>query len=145
MLANGIENGSCHCGYNFKLDSPLSTSLPSPFSSWISARIQNWEALLPTSFAKWRLWRKLKLAYYSLSECATNYVDFGRLSSLVELNLSGNNFFSLLSGIGVLHKLRVLRMSYCTNRLSISELPSNLKPLDAIGCTSMERVRLSTL
>ncbi|KAL9381643.1 hypothetical protein Peur_024678 [Populus x canadensis] len=159
LFADGIENEQflasiehlkyvrklSLCGYNFNLDSPSSTSWPSPISSWISASIPNWETLLPTSFTGWRLLRKLRLAYYGLSERATNSVDFGCFSSLVELNLSGNNFFSLPSGIGVLPKLRVLRVSYCSNLVSISELPSNLKFLDAIGCTSMERVRLPVL
>uniref|UniRef100_A0A6N2MJN6 NB-ARC domain-containing protein n=1 Tax=Salix viminalis TaxID=40686 RepID=A0A6N2MJN6_SALVM len=56
-----------------------------------------------------------------------------------ELNLSGNNFFSLPSSISVLPKLQLLRVSHCRNLVSISELPSNLKFLDAIGCKSMER------
>uniref|UniRef100_A0A6N2KED8 TIR domain-containing protein n=1 Tax=Salix viminalis TaxID=40686 RepID=A0A6N2KED8_SALVM len=42
----------------------------------------------------------------------------------------------------VLPKLQLLRVSHCRNLVSISELPSNLKLLDAIGCKSMERVRL---
>ena len=159
LFADGIENEQflasiehlkyvrklSLCGYNFNLDSPSSPSWPSPISSWMSTSVLDWKALLPTSFTGWRLLRKLRLAYYGLSERATNSVDFGCLSSLVELNLSGNNFFSLPSGIGVLPKLRVLRVSYCGNLVSISELPSNLKFLDAIGCTSMERVRLPVL
>ncbi|XP_073262841.1 disease resistance protein Roq1-like isoform X2 [Populus alba] len=157
LLADGIENEQflasiehlkyvrklSLCGYNFNLDSSSSTSWPSPISSWISASVLDWKALLPTSFSTgWRLLRKLRLAYYGLSERATNCVDFGCLSSLVELNLSGNNFFSLPSGIEVLPKLQVLRVSYCSNLVSISELPSNLKLLEATGCTSLERVRL---
>ena len=125
-------------GYNFNADAPLYTSWSSP----ISSSVLDWKALLPTCFTGWRLLRKLRLAYYGLSERATNSVDFGCLSSLEELNLSGNNFSSLPSGIDVLPKLGLLRVSYCSNLVSISELPSNLKFLDAIGCTSMEKVRL---
>uniref|UniRef100_A0A6N2LLQ0 TIR domain-containing protein n=1 Tax=Salix viminalis TaxID=40686 RepID=A0A6N2LLQ0_SALVM len=89
-----------------------------------------------------KLLRKLRLAYYGLSERITNCVDLGGLVYLEELNLSGNNFSSLPSSISVLPKLQLLRVSHCRNLVSISELPSNLKFLDAIGCKSMERVRL---
>jgi len=156
LLADGIENEQflssiehlkyvrklSLCGYNFNLDAPSSPSWPSPISSWMSTSVLDWKALLPTSFTGWRLLRKLRLAYYGLSECSLNCVDFGGLSSLEELNLSGNKFFSLPYGINVLPKLGVLRVRNCSNLVSISELPSNLKFLDAIGCTSMERVRL---
>jgi len=130
------------CGYNFNADAPSSTSWPSPISSWISASVLDWKAMLPTCFTSWRLLRKLRLAYYGLSEGTTNCVDLGGLFSLEELNLSGNNFFSLPSSISVLPKLQLLRVSHCRNLVSISELPSNLKFLDAIGCKSMERVEL---
>ncbi|KAG5223849.1 TMV resistance protein [Salix suchowensis] len=130
------------CGYNFNADAPSCTSWPSPISSWISASVLDWKALLPPCFTSWRLLRKLRLAYYGLSERTTNCVDLGGLFSLEELNLSGNNFFSLPSSISVLPKLQLLRVSHCRNLVSILELPSNLKFLDAIGCKSMERVRL---
>ncbi|KAG5235150.1 TMV resistance protein [Salix suchowensis] len=130
------------CGYNFNTDAPSSTSWPSPISAWISASVLDWKALLPTCFTSWRLLRKLRLAYCGLSERTTNCVDLGGLIALEELNLSGNNFFSLPSSINVLPKLQLLRVSHCRNLVSISELPSNLKLLDAIGCKSMERVRL---
>uniref|UniRef100_A0A6N2KQ78 Uncharacterized protein n=1 Tax=Salix viminalis TaxID=40686 RepID=A0A6N2KQ78_SALVM len=100
------------------------------------------ESFAATLFTCWRLLRKLRLAYYGLSERTTNCVDLGGLIALEELNLSGNNFFSLPSSISVLPKLQLLRVSHCRNLVSISELPSNLKLLDASGCKSMERVRL---
>jgi Leucine-rich repeat (LRR) protein len=109
---------------------------PSPNSSWIPAFL-----LTPTSTI-WRLLGKLKLGY-GLSERATNSVDFGGLSSLEELDLSGNNFFSLPSGIGILSKLRLLTVQECRNLVSIPELPSNLEHLDAFGCQSMQWVRLT--
>ncbi|KAG5223841.1 TMV resistance protein [Salix suchowensis] len=130
------------CGYNFNADAPSSSSWPSPISSWISASVLDWKALRPPCFTSWRLLRKLRLAYYGLSERTTNCVDLGGLIALEELNLSGNNFFSLPSSISVLPKLQLLRVSDCRNLVSISELPPNLKFLDAIGCKSMERVRL---
>ncbi|KAG5223844.1 TMV resistance protein [Salix suchowensis] len=156
LLADGINNEEflisiehlkylrklSMCGYNLNADAPSCTSWPSPISSWISASVLDWKALLPPCFTSWRILRKLRLAYYGLSERTTNCVDLGGLFALEELNLSGNNFFSLPSSINVLPKLQLLRVSHCRNLESISELPSNLKLLDAIGCKSLERVRL---
>ncbi|KAG5223838.1 TMV resistance protein [Salix suchowensis] len=129
------------CGYNFNADAPSSSSGPTPISSWISASVLDWKALRSPCFTSWRLLRKLRLAYYGLSERTTNCVDLGGLIALEELNLSGNNFFSLPSSISVLPKLQLLRVSHCRNLVSISELPSDLKVLDAISCKSMERIR----
>uniref|UniRef100_A0A6N2LVF1 TIR domain-containing protein n=1 Tax=Salix viminalis TaxID=40686 RepID=A0A6N2LVF1_SALVM len=156
LLANGINNEQfltsierlkylrklSLCGYNFNAESPSSTSWTSPISSLISASLLDWKALVPTCFTSWRLLTKLRLHYYGLSERTSNCVDLGGLVALEELNLSGNNFFSLPSSINVLPKLQILRVSHCRNLVSISELPSNLKFLEAIGCKSMERVRL---
>uniref|UniRef100_A0A6N2LJM7 TIR domain-containing protein n=1 Tax=Salix viminalis TaxID=40686 RepID=A0A6N2LJM7_SALVM len=156
LLADGINNEQflasiehlkylrklSMCGYNSNVYAPSSTSWPSPISSWISASVLDWKALLPPWFTSWRLLRKLRLAYYGLSERTINCVDLGGLVYLEELNLSGNNFSSLPSSISVLPKLQLLRVSHCRNLVSISELPSSLKFLDAIGCKSMERVRL---
>uniref|UniRef100_A0A6N2LWN3 TIR domain-containing protein n=1 Tax=Salix viminalis TaxID=40686 RepID=A0A6N2LWN3_SALVM len=156
LLADGINNEQflasiehlkylrklSMCGYNSNVDAASSTSWPSPISSWISASVLDWKALLPTCFTSWRLLRKLRLSYYGLSERTINCVDLGGLVYLEELNLSGNNFSSLPSSISVLPKLQLLRVSHCRNLVSISELPSSLKFLDAIGCKSMERVRL---
>ena len=141
LLANGIENEQflssvghlkrvrklslCgHCNWNLPYR-------PSPNSSWISAFL-----LTPTSTI-WRVLGKLKLGGYGLSERVTNCVDFGGLSSLEELDLSRNEFFSLPSGIGILSKLRLLIVQGCGNLVSIPKLPSNLEHLDAFGCQSM--------
>uniref|UniRef100_A0A6N2L5I2 TIR domain-containing protein n=1 Tax=Salix viminalis TaxID=40686 RepID=A0A6N2L5I2_SALVM len=156
LLADGINNEQLlasiehlkylrklsMCGYKFNADASSSTPWPSPISSWISASVLDWKAMLPTCFTSWRLLRKLRLAYYGLSEHTINCVDLGGLVALEELNLSRNNFFSLPSSVSILPKLQLLRVSHCTNLVSISELPSNLKLLDAIGCKSLERVRL---
>ncbi|XP_034907423.2 protein SUPPRESSOR OF npr1-1, CONSTITUTIVE 1-like [Populus alba] len=82
---------------------------PSPNSSWISA------FLLSPTFTIWRVLGRLKLVNYGLSERATNDVDFGGLSSLEELDLSRNKFFDLPSGIGILFKLRLMRVEHCSN------------------------------
>uniref|UniRef100_A0A6N2KUY4 Uncharacterized protein n=1 Tax=Salix viminalis TaxID=40686 RepID=A0A6N2KUY4_SALVM len=152
LLANGINNEQflasiehlkylrklSLCGYNFNAESPSSTSWTSPISSLISASLLDWKALVPTCFTSWRLLTKLRLDYYGLSERTSNCVDLGGLVALEELNLSGNNFFSLPSSINVLPKLQILRVSHCRNLVSISELPQ-FKFLEAFGCKSMER------
>ena len=146
LLADGINNeqflssvGHLRCVRKLSLRGHWRCNLPyrpSPNSSWISAFL-----LAPTSTI-WRVLGKLKLVNYGLSERATNAVDFGGLSSLEELDLSRNKFFGLPSGIGILSKLRLLRIALCSNLVSIPELPSNLEHLDAYGCVSMQWVRL---
>nr|XP_034928415.1 LOW QUALITY PROTEIN: disease resistance protein RPV1-like [Populus alba] len=141
LLADGINNeqflssiGHLKCVRKLSLRGHCNRNLPyrpSPNSSWISAFL-----LAPTSTI-WRVLGKLKLVNYGLSERATNSVDFGGLSSLEELDLSRNNFFSLPSGIGILFMLRLLRVKHCSNLVSIPELPSNLEHLDTEGCESM--------
>ena len=145
LLADGINNeqflssvGHLKCVRKLSLRGYCNWNLPyqpSPNSSWSSV------LLTPTSTV-WRVLEKLKLVGYGLSECRTNCVDFGGLSSLEELDLSGNNFFSLPSGISILSKLRFFTVQNCTNLVSIPELPSNLEHLDAYGCESMQWVKL---
>lgn len=127
---------------NFNQDSVSSTSSSSPISRWITTSVLNVKAFLPTSFNNWRAVKRLKLDTCGLSESATNCVYFGSLSSLEVLDLSGNKFLSLPSGIGVLTKLHRLIVENCKNLISISELPSSLVGLHAGCCTSMKRVCL---
>uniref|UniRef100_A0A6N2M5H6 TIR domain-containing protein n=1 Tax=Salix viminalis TaxID=40686 RepID=A0A6N2M5H6_SALVM len=128
--------------FNFNHDSVSSTSCPSPISRWISASVLNVKAFVPTFFIDWRSVKGLKLDTCGLSESETNCVYFGGLSSLEELDLSGNKFLSVPSGIGVLTKLQRLRVQNCSNLVSISELPSSLEILQADCCRSMKRVCL---
>jgi hypothetical protein len=67
-------------------------------------------------------------------------MDLGSLSFLEDLDLSGNEFFNLPSGISRLSKLQCLRVERCRNLLSISELPSSVLSLSINDCTSIERV-----
>jgi len=113
-----------------------------PSCSLISAGVLNLKRWLPTSFTEWRLVKLLKLSNGGLSDRATNCVDFRGLSALEELDLDGNQFSSLPSGIGFLPKLGTLRVSSCNNLVSIPDLPSSLDYLVACDCKSLERVRL---
>ena len=127
LLADGIENEQFLSsigqlkyvrrlslrGYSFSQDSPSwlspsSTSWPPSISSFISASVLCLKRLLPTTFIDWRSVKSLELPYVGLSDQATYCVDFRGFSSLEELDLSGNKFSSLPSGIGFLPKLRVL-------------------------------------
>jgi len=126
-------------GYNYSPDLP-SKSLFSRFSSWLSPQsCSSSKAMLPAFFTSFSSLKELNLSYAGLSE-ATRSIDLGSLSFLEDLDLSGNKFFDLPSGISLLPKLQCLRVEKCSNLLSISELPSSVQFLSINGCTSIERV-----
>jgi len=146
LLADGIENEQflssigqlkhirrlSLCGYS---------SAP-PSCSLISAGVSNWKRWLPTSFTEWRLVKHLELSNGGLSDRATNCVDFSGLSALEELDLRGNKFSRLPSGLGFLPKLKVLYVGGCEYLVSIPDLPSSLVSLFAYRCKSLKRVRI---
>jgi len=113
-----------------------------PSCSLISTGVSNWKRWLPTSFTEWRLVKRLELSNGGLSNCAVNCVDFSGLSALEELNLRGNKFSRLPSGIGFLPKLQVLFVHGCEYLVSIPDLPSSLSYLNASYCESLKRVRI---
>jgi Leucine-rich repeat (LRR) protein len=113
-----------------------------PSCSLISASVLNWKRWLATSFIEWISVKRLKLSNGGLSDRATNCVDFGGLSALEELDLTGNKFSSLPSGIGFLPKLRYLSVQACKYLVSIPDLPSSLRCLGASYCKPLERVRI---
>lgn len=128
------------CGYNYKQDLPSAFWL-SLFSSWLSPSSSNSKALLPPSFHCLSLLTELDLSYRGLPEVATS-IDFGNLSSLQKLNLSGSNFFNLPFGIGRLPKLEELSVMDCENLLSISGIPSSVGVLNACNCKSLETLSI---
>jgi Leucine-rich repeat (LRR) protein len=65
-------------------------------------------------------------------------IDLGCLSSLLDLDIGGNNFLNLPHCIGRLPKLTDLCLRGCTSLQSISELPASLEYLVAKDCTSIE-------
>jgi len=129
-------------GCNSKQDSPF-TSWLSLISSWLSPTSSTSKVLLPASLSSLSLLRGLDLSYRGLSEGEIS-IDLGSLSSLQELNLSGNKFFNLPSGIGLLPKLNYLLVKDCTNLLSVPELPSSLMELDAVNCSALERLTINS-
>ncbi|KAI5593651.1 hypothetical protein BDE02_03G027700 [Populus trichocarpa] len=138
LLADGIENEQFlssigQLKYVRRLS--LRGYSSAPPSSLISAGVLNWKHWLPTSF-EWRSVKGLKLSNRSLSDRATNCVDFRGLFALEELDLSGNKFSSLPSGIGFLPKLGFLSVRACKYLVSIPDLPSSLRCLGASSCKS---------
>ncbi|XP_062023610.1 disease resistance protein RPV1-like [Rosa rugosa] len=83
------------------------------------------------------------LTYLNLSNCNLGEGafanEFGYFPSLVTLNLSGNNFVRLPSGIGLLSKLENFNLENCKRLQELSDLPSNsILDLRADGCTSLK-------
>nr|AHG28994.1 NBS-LRR protein [Cicer arietinum] len=96
----------------------------------------------PTSF---RLPHKLSLPslkYLNLSYCNLSEEsipnDFFNFSSLMVLNLTGNNFVSPPSSISKLPKLEYLSLNWCEMLQNLPELPSSMRTLDACNCDSLE-------
>ncbi|KAM5551813.1 hypothetical protein ABKV19_026592 [Rosa sericea] len=83
------------------------------------------------------------LTYLNLSNCNLGEGafanEFGYFPSLVTLNLSGNNFVRVPSGIRLLSKLENFNLENCKGLQDLSDLPSNSRlDLRADGCTSLK-------
>uniref|UniRef100_A0A6N2KSB5 TIR domain-containing protein n=1 Tax=Salix viminalis TaxID=40686 RepID=A0A6N2KSB5_SALVM len=92
--------------------------------------------------------RRLKTLPQSICEKSLEILNISECSQLEKLpeHMGGiesirKQFLQSAFKHQLLPKLQLLRVSHCRNLVSISELPSNLKLLDAIGCKSMERRR----
>lgn len=62
----------------------------------------------------------------------------GHLSSLEFLNLKGNDFVTLPTGISKLCNLRVLNSGCCKRLQELPTLPPNINRIEAQNCTSLE-------
>ncbi|PRQ22171.1 putative leucine-rich repeat domain, L domain-containing protein [Rosa chinensis] len=96
----------------------------------------------PMSF-RLPIWGLCNLTYLNLRNCNLGEGafanEFGYFPSMVTLNLSGNNFVRLRSGIGSLSKLENLNLENCKRLQELSDLPSNSSlDLRADGCTSLK-------
>ncbi|KAK9273227.1 hypothetical protein L1049_018034 [Liquidambar formosana] len=117
-----------------------SSTLASVFWSWVSSRkTSNFTSLLPASLQGLSSLTTLSLDNCNLLDEAIPK-DFGSLFSLRFLNLRGNNFCSLPASISNLPKLRFLSLDHCTRLQSLPDLPTSLRFLYAINCTSLERL-----
>ncbi|XP_059638926.1 TMV resistance protein N-like [Cornus florida] len=79
---------------------------------------------------------KLDLSDCNLSEGGIPS-DLGSLSSLIELNLSRNNFVSLPASISQLSRLLRLHVEGCKRLKALPEFPSSLSKLFAKDCQSL--------
>lgn len=64
--------------------------------------------------------------------------DFSNFSSLIVLNLAGNNFVSTPSCISKLPKLEYLGLNWCEMLQKLPEFQSSMRMLNASNCTSFE-------
>ncbi|CAL8996104.1 unnamed protein product, partial [Prunus brigantina] len=94
--------------------------------------------LLPPSLHGLSSLRELGLKGCGLTEDAIPS-DLWRLISLENLDLADNDFHSLPSLSG-LSKLEILSLDDCLNLIAIPDLPTNLKVLEAAGCTGLEKM-----
>ena len=68
--------------------------------------------------------------------------EIGCLSSLLELNLEGNNFICLPRSLIQLSNLRGLGLNFCTSLRSLPKLPLNIEGIDARCCASLETLSI---
>ncbi|CAL2236215.1 unnamed protein product [Prunus armeniaca] len=94
--------------------------------------------LLPPSLLSFSSLRQLALADWSLTDDAFPK-DIGGLISLERLDLASNDFCSLPS-LSRLSQLQDLSLYKCKNLRAISDLPTNLKVLQADGCMALEKM-----
>ena len=94
----------------------------------------------PTAMLEFSLSGLWSLTELDLSYCNLQAIPnaFDCLSSLLKLNLEGNNFVSLPKSMIQLSNLKDLVLSCCKNLRSLPELPLNIKYIDATQCTSLE-------
>ncbi|XP_061361224.1 TMV resistance protein N-like [Gastrolobium bilobum] len=92
---------------------------------------------LPPSVSSLPSLRYINLSYCNLSEESIPH-DFCHLSSLLSLDLTGNNFVSIPSSISKLPKLKFLGLNRCQKLQLLPDLPSSIIELDASNCNSLE-------
>jgi Leucine-rich repeat (LRR) protein len=81
--------------------------------------------------------KHINLSYCDLSEESIPHY-FCHLTSLVSLDLTGNNFVTIPSSISKLSKLELLTLNCCEKLQFLPELPSSIMQLDASNCDSLE-------
>ncbi|KAJ4960406.1 hypothetical protein NE237_020316 [Protea cynaroides] len=97
-------------------------------------------ALLSASLYGWYSLNRLQLTNCHLMDVDIPD-DLWKLCCLKSLDLSGNDFCSLPSGIcDQLSELETLRLNYCKSLQSLPRLPSSLCFLEASNCISLERL-----
>ncbi|TYI03685.1 hypothetical protein ES332_A11G357800v1 [Gossypium tomentosum] len=97
------------------------------------------------------LMRLSKLQYLGLSNCNVRNLceadipsDISGLSSLILLDLRGNNFIGIPSALTRLSKLKTLRLSNCKELKSVPELLTSIEDVRLDGCALLEVVELAS-
>jgi Leucine-rich repeat (LRR) protein len=84
--------------------------------------------------------KELKLKDFNMKEFPEGLAS---LSSLENLDLSGNSFERIDLSLGPLTNLSELKLNECKMLQSISNLPLNIRRLQAHNCSSLEKVTVS--
>ncbi|KAG6654403.1 disease resistance protein RPV1-like isoform X1 [Carya illinoinensis] len=93
---------------------------------------------LPTSFSNLCSLQELDARAWKLRGRIPN--DFEKLSSLQNLNLGHNDFFSLPSSLRGLSLLKELLLPDCKELTSLPPLPSSLVKVNVANCTALDTV-----
>ncbi|GMI79449.1 DOMINANT SUPRESSOR OF camta3 NUMBER 1 [Hibiscus trionum] len=118
--------------------SKLRKSMPSLFKVTQRGRANPMALKLPSLLGLSSL-TELKLSYCNLCEGDIPN-DISCLSSLIWLDLSGNNFLSIPSSLAQLSKLKDLRLSNCRELKSLPGFHTNIKRVNINDCASLELV-----
>lgn len=117
----------------------VSQSWSSLFYAWLQPRKHNHKptSLMFSSFSGLFSLRKLDLSDCCMLDEGIPS-DLGCLSSLVELNLSGNNFVDISqASLNMLPRLRILELVGCERLERLPELPTTIEEVFADNCTSL--------
>ncbi|XP_059276476.1 TMV resistance protein N-like [Lycium ferocissimum] len=108
------------------------------FSSWLPGKGQYSMGLIISNLSSLCSLTTLDISYCNISDGGA-LCNLGCLSSLVELNLSGNNFTNIPApSIGGLTRLIRLELVGCRKLVSFPELPQCIEEVHADECTSLE-------
>ncbi|KAE9595493.1 hypothetical protein Lal_00031031 [Lupinus albus] len=92
---------------------------------------------LPPSISRLTSLTNLTLSFCNLTE-ELMPDDFCQLSSLISLDLTGNNFVSPPRCVSKLSKLIFLYLNQCDKLQWLPEFPSNIRAVEASNCASLE-------
>ncbi|KAK4343238.1 hypothetical protein RND71_036332 [Anisodus tanguticus] len=110
------------------------------FSSWFSGKGQNSMGLTISNLSSLCSLTTLDISHCNISDGGTLCI-LGCLSSLVELNLSGNNFNNIpAASISGLTRLICLELVGCRLLVNIPELPQCIEEVHVDECTSLESI-----
>ncbi|XP_039062438.1 TMV resistance protein N-like [Hibiscus syriacus] len=120
--------------------SKFQQNLPSLFKKFQRGKTNSMALMLPSLLGLSSL-KELKLTGCNLCE-GDIPTDISCLSSLVDLNLSSNNFVSLPDSLTRLSKLESLELMNCRRLKSLPELPTSTANVSIDDCASLELIAI---